>query len=84
MILMLFGVFLAVTVSRYYAATWAMVFARGAAGISLRRPATRAGSAQRGSRRRRPYARLGRPLLRQGCGLPGGGKDLLRRGGGLC
>ena len=35
MILMLFGVFLLVTVSRYYAATWAMLFALGAASAAL-------------------------------------------------
>jgi len=35
MILMLFGVFLLVTVSRYYAATWAMLFALGAASQAI-------------------------------------------------
>jgi hypothetical protein len=39
MILMLFGVFLLVTVSRYYAATWAMLFALGAASQAI--PPTR-------------------------------------------
>jgi len=34
MVLMLFGVFIAVTVSRYYAATWAMLFTLGAASAS--------------------------------------------------
>jgi len=35
MILMLFGVFIAVTVSRYYASTWALLFALGAASASV-------------------------------------------------
>ncbi|MEE2827594.1 MAG: hypothetical protein VX498_00280, partial [Myxococcota bacterium] len=34
-ILMLFGVFLMVTVSRYYASTWAMLFALGSASVSV-------------------------------------------------
>jgi len=34
MVLMLFGVFIAVTVSRYYASTWALLFALGAASAS--------------------------------------------------
>lgn len=35
MILMLFGVFLMVTISRYYASTWAMLFALGAASSTV-------------------------------------------------